>query len=230
MGGCTGAVMKEKVASRNLPERRALGESTPEPVMNFSMPSYLIGVGTVVGAVALGFGGGVVLTNSAVKDTPAQSRVDRLAHSDSAPARNNTPADDAPKIEARIVPITAPAQPVQPGAAEATQAAVAPVPQTAAPQTQQAATVANPADQPGAAESNGRDDRERLARQQRVQRRAERRKYYAQQKARAQAVARMRQPQFEDGQSAKPELAFERADDGFNFFGRPSSPSPADHN
>jgi hypothetical protein len=39
--------------------------------MPFSMTTYFAGVGTVVGALALGFGGGIVLTNTAIKDTPA---------------------------------------------------------------------------------------------------------------------------------------------------------------
>ena len=47
--------------------------------MPFSLPSYLLGVGTVVGALAFGFGGGVLLTKTAIKDTPvAETRVERV--------------------------------------------------------------------------------------------------------------------------------------------------------
>ena len=48
--------------------------------MPFSMTTYFAGVGTVVGALALGFGGAVVLTNTAIKDTPAgPTRIERYA-------------------------------------------------------------------------------------------------------------------------------------------------------
>ena len=48
--------------------------------MRFSMNSYLLGVGTVVGALTFGFGGGILLTKTAIKDTPAgPSRIERAA-------------------------------------------------------------------------------------------------------------------------------------------------------
>jgi len=48
--------------------------------MRFSMNSYLLGVGTVVGALAFGFGGGILLTKTAIKDSPAgPSRIERAA-------------------------------------------------------------------------------------------------------------------------------------------------------
>src|SRR5258707_11346500 len=49
-----------------------------ETTMPFSLSSYLLGVGTVVGALAFGFGGGVLLTKTAMKDTPAETRVERV--------------------------------------------------------------------------------------------------------------------------------------------------------
>jgi hypothetical protein len=58
--------------------------------MPFSLGSYLLGVGTVVGALAFGFGGGLLLTHTAIKESPAaQTRVERLAraHSNTAAAR-----------------------------------------------------------------------------------------------------------------------------------------------
>ena len=63
--------------------------------MPFSLGSYLLGVGTVVGALAFGFGGGLLLTHTAMKESPAaQTRVERLAR-----AHSNTPA-------ARQAPVT----------------------------------------------------------------------------------------------------------------------------
>ena len=52
--------------------------------MPFSMGSYLLGVGTVVGALAFGFGGGVLLTHTAIKESSAgQTKVERLARAGS---------------------------------------------------------------------------------------------------------------------------------------------------
>jgi hypothetical protein len=63
--------------------------------MPFSLSSYLIGVGTVVGALAFGFGGGVLLTNTAMKDTPpGQTRLERVARAEPQPAAA-TPAQAA---------------------------------------------------------------------------------------------------------------------------------------
>jgi hypothetical protein len=55
--------------------------------MPFSLYSYLLGVGTVVGALAFGFGGGVLLTNTAMKENPAgPTRMERVARAEPAPA------------------------------------------------------------------------------------------------------------------------------------------------
>jgi hypothetical protein len=55
--------------------------------MPFSLGSYLLGVGTVVGALAFGFGGGVLLTHTAMNETPAKStRVERVARSEPEPS------------------------------------------------------------------------------------------------------------------------------------------------
>jgi hypothetical protein len=47
--------------------------------MPLSLGSYLLGVGTVVGALAFGFGGGVLLTHTAMKQSPSagHTRVER---------------------------------------------------------------------------------------------------------------------------------------------------------
>src|SRR6478736_2685632 len=95
-----------------------VNRKTPMP---FSLPSYLLGVGTVVGALAFGFGGGVLLTKTAMKDTPgAETRVERVKRADSpsvaprpvetvdtkATAAPPPPPESAP-------PAAAPASPVQ---------------------------------------------------------------------------------------------------------------------
>jgi hypothetical protein len=70
-----------------------------EANMPFSLSSYLIGVGTVVGALVFGFGGGVVLTHTAMNENPAgQTRVERVAR-----AEPEAPA--APQVQAgRVAP------------------------------------------------------------------------------------------------------------------------------
>jgi len=102
--------------------------------MPFSLGSYLLGVGTVVGALAFGFGGGLLLTHTAMKESPAgHTRVERLARAESdtpgarrVPAAQNTPAanraaaasdqvttpnQDHPARVAAIKPDEAPEQP-----------------------------------------------------------------------------------------------------------------------
>jgi hypothetical protein len=70
-----------------------------EANMPFCLGSYLLGVGTVVGALAFGFGGGLLLTHTAMKESPtAQTRVERLArvHSNTAAARQAPVTQIAP--------------------------------------------------------------------------------------------------------------------------------------
>ena len=100
--------------------------------MPFSLGSYLLGVGTVVGALAFGFGGGLLLTHTAMKESPAgQTRVERLARAESdtrrargaqiTPASNRaaaasdqvtTPDQDHPASVGAIKPDAAPEQPL----------------------------------------------------------------------------------------------------------------------
>jgi hypothetical protein len=62
---------------------RAFVLRTVEANMPLSFGSYMLGIGTVVGALAFGFGGGVLLTNTAMKESPAgQTRVERLARTE----------------------------------------------------------------------------------------------------------------------------------------------------
>src|ERR1043165_7121180 len=86
--------------------------------MPFSMTSYFLGVGTVVGALALGFGGGIVLTKTAIKDNPAPSRVERLAKAEPLPS----PPQAAPMVtEAKAVPVPRADPPAEPAHVAATE-------------------------------------------------------------------------------------------------------------
>ena len=94
--------------------------------MRFSMNSYLLGVGTVVGALAFGFGGGILLTKTAIKESPAgPSRIERVARPEPASAQVQV-------TEARAVPVPradpAPAVQPVPEPAPQVQAAVEPKP------------------------------------------------------------------------------------------------------
>ncbi len=202
--------------------------------MNFSMPSYLIGVGTVVGAIAVGFGGGVILTNSAVKEAATPARVERVAHPDVPPAKivarvenakvdanapagaaNASPAMDNTQTPVTVIPLDAKASsaPLAPQTADQSVA-----PNSAAPVQQ---VLASDSEQVSAGEAE---------RQRRAEKRLQRKRLQAERRAKAQAVAKMRQQQFEvREQQARPELAFERDDDsGLNFFGRSNPPQTAD--
>src|ERR1700680_810072 len=85
---------------------RAFASVNAEITMPFSLSSYLLGVGTVVGALAFGFGGGVLLTKTAMKDSPmAETRVERIKRADS-------PSTPQQPVEAKATP--APAEPPPP--------------------------------------------------------------------------------------------------------------------
>jgi hypothetical protein len=105
--------------------------------MPLALNSYLLGVGTVVGALAFGFGGGVLLTHTAMEESPAgQTRVERFARVEPEP---KTPA--------------APQAPAAPVTATLDQAAVAPNQVTTPDQSHPASVVAikqdaAPAEQP----------------------------------------------------------------------------------
>jgi type IV secretory pathway VirB10-like protein len=208
--------------------------------MRFSMNSYLLGVGTVVGALAFGFGGGILLTKTAIKDTPAgPSRIERAARQEPAPA-----APPVQVTEARAIPVP------RPEPAPAAQPAPEPAPIQAAaepkPEAKPVAEAARPepvkaaepvrqveasrqaerqAEQPvkqadapkqieqreTVQETTAREQRRAEREQRRAERRIARERYYADRKARAVAYARVRQRPIEIQElPARPELAFER--------------------
>jgi type IV secretory pathway VirB10-like protein len=194
-----------------------------EATMRFSMNSYLLGVGTVVGALAFGFGGGILLTKTAIKDTPTgPSRIERAARQEPAPA-----APPVQVTEARPVPVPrpdpAPAAQPAPEPAPLIQAAADPKPfaEAAKPEPVKAAEPVRQVEAPKQAERQAERQAEQPVKQadapkqieqresvqettaraqrraEREQRRAERRiaqeRYYAERKARAAAYARVRQ-------------------------------------
>src|SRR3954468_1688954 len=82
--------------------------------MPFSMMSYFLGVGTVVGALAFGFGGGVLLTKTAIKDTPTgASRIERAARAEPVPSPQVTEAKavSQPRAEPTVQASAEPSQP-----------------------------------------------------------------------------------------------------------------------
>jgi hypothetical protein len=225
--------------------------------MRFSMNSYLLGVGTVVGALAFGFGGGILLTRTAIKESPAgPSRIERVARPEPAPPQVQV-------TEARAVPVPRadPAPAVQPppepppqvqAAAEPKSVAEAkPVAEAARPEpakapepvrqvdaSRQAEQPVKQADAPKQIERQeavpGTRDLRRAEREQRrAERRMERERYYAERKVRAMDYARTRQRPIEiQEQPSRPELAFERDEPRPNLFeglfGRPAEAAPAE--
>src|ERR1035437_320456 len=106
--------MIANVCVRNLSRDSRVRLRTLEVTMPFSMTTYFAGVGTVVGALAFGFGGGVVLTNTAIKDTPAgPMRIERVMRSEPIAALQVVEAkaipmpsvDPAPAVKPALEPI-----------------------------------------------------------------------------------------------------------------------------
>ena len=208
--------------------------------MPFSLSSYLLGVGTVVGALAFGFGGGVLLTKTAMKDSPmAETRVERIKRADSpstpqqpveakaTPAPAEPPPGSAPEVQASTEPPKPVAEAPQPAEPAKAAASVPPTePATAAapiPQTEPA----KPADQ----SIKSAEQREAELRKAEA-RKIERQKRYAERKARAMAEARTRQRQWQEQaepsgaevvfeRSSRPALAFEREEPRFKPFDIP---------
>jgi type IV secretory pathway VirB10-like protein len=185
--------------------------------MPFSMTTYFAGVGTVVGALALGFAAGDVLTSTAVKDTPAGStRIERVKRSEpiSAPQVIEAKAipmpsvDPAPAIRPAVEPPVIQPQPV-----------VAEIPK----ETQRAKEV-----EPKQAELAKQAEQTEADQRKAAERKIDRQKRYAERKAREVATTRMKQRQLEEqGEPAKPELAYDRAEEPhFSLFESRNAPLP----
>jgi hypothetical protein len=223
------------------------GKTIQEAAMRFSMNSYLLGVGTVVGALAFGFGGGILLTKTAIKDSPAgPSRIERVARPepvspqvqmteakaipvprpDPAPAVQ-PPPEPAPQAQAAMEPKpVSEAKPVVEAARP--EPANAPVRQVDAPRQVegQAEQPVKQADAPkqieqreASREMTARELRRAEREQRRADRRMERERYYSERRARGTDYARMRQRPIEiQEQPERPGLAFEREEPRPNLF------------
>jgi hypothetical protein len=75
--------------------------------MSFNPISYFAGIGTVSAAIAIGFGGGIMLTTSAYKPEP-QNRVERVASNKPLPAPS-APQATAPAVQAASAVAATPA-------------------------------------------------------------------------------------------------------------------------
>jgi hypothetical protein len=228
--------------------------------MPFSLSSYLLGVGTVVGALAFGFGGGVLLTKTAMKDTPvAETRVERAKRADS-PSAAPQPVETVdmkampapPPLAEPAPPVTAPPSPVQasnePPKSEPFNKTESPEPIAEVPKPAQPARAAElpPQTEPTTpAEQSSKFAEQREAELRKAEaRKIERQRRDAERKAKAMAMTRAKQRQFEEQpEPSRPEyvferssrraLAFEREEPRFNsldipLFGRSREFSPID--
>jgi hypothetical protein len=219
-----------------------------ETTMPFSLSSYLLGVGTVVGALAFGFGSGVLLTKTAMKDSStAETRVERVkrAETSSAPQQPvetvDTKATPGPPPSAEpVTQAAAPASPVQ--ASTGPPGAEPPKPIAEAPKPADPATTAQSPAPPALARPA--QESTPSAEQRAEARKIERQKRDAERKAKATALAKAKQRQFEEQpepsrreyvyeRSSRPALALEREESRFNpfdipLFGRSREFSPID--
>jgi outer membrane biosynthesis protein TonB len=194
--------------------------------MPFSMTTYFAGVGTVVGALALGFGGAVVLTNTAIKDTPAgPTRIERVMRSEPIAALQVVEAKAIPMPSVDPAPAVKPA--LEPVPVVQALPAVAEVPKGTQP--------AKEVEQPKQVELAKQKEAEQS---KAAERKIDRQRRYAERKAGEVATTRVKQRQLEEqGESAKPELAYDRVEEPhFNLFeslsapllDRPSDVAPVD--
>ncbi len=203
--------------------------------MPFSLSSYLLGVGTVVGALAFGFGGGVLLTKTAMKDTPAETRVERVKRAEQPSALPQPvetvdtkampepqPAGPAPATAAPAPPVQASTEPAKTGPSKPVAEAPKPAePVRAAESTAQAEPVSaaqpTPRTEPaGAAQSTPQTEPARPVGQNQAEllkaeaRKIQRQKRDAERKAKA--MARAKQRQFEEQpEPAGPDYVYERS-------------------
>ncbi len=191
--------------------------------MPFSLSSYLLGVGTVVGALAFGFGGGVLLTKTAMKDTPAETRVERVKRAEQPSALPQPvetvdtkampepqPAGPAPAAAAPTPPVQASTEPAKTEPSKPVAEAPKPAePVRAAESTAQAEPVsaAQPTPQTEPAKPAGQNQAELLKAEAR---KIQRQKHDAERKAKA--MARAKQRQFEgQPETASPDYVYERS-------------------
>jgi hypothetical protein len=185
---------------RNLSRDPRVRFRTLEVTMPFSMTTYFAGVGTVVAALALGLGGGIVLTSTAIKNTPAgPTRVERVARPEPIAAPSQV-------IEAKAISLP----PVDPAPAIKPVSAIQPVVAEVPKETQPAKEV----EQPKQAELTKQTEQKEAEQRRAIERRIDRHKRYAERKAREVATNRMKQRQLEQqGEPARPEQAYDRVEE-----------------
>jgi hypothetical protein len=155
--------------------------------MPFSMTTYFAGVGTVVGALAVGFGGAVVLTTAAVKDTPAgPTRIERVMRAE--------PIAALQVVEAKAIPMPS----VDP--APAVKSAVGPVPMIQ-PEPLVAEIPKEPlhqVEQPNQVELTKPAEQKDAGQRKAAERKIDRQKRYAERKAGEVGTTKMKQRQSEE--------------------------------
>jgi hypothetical protein len=208
--------------------------------MPFSLGSYLLGVGTVVGAVALGFGGGSLMTNTAVKETVAGAiRTDRVARAEPQPAKptqrkenakeSSTPAAPSAQPDSAIAAQAAtlqpdagkqaeaakPREPAKPDAAHAVQAA------TSQPGALKEAEGAKAREAAKQGEAANQREETTPAQKKAVERKFGRQKRYAERKDRSFARSGSNQRPWEDEAQDEPErrhFVYDRREPRFELF------------
>jgi hypothetical protein len=205
-------------------------------IMPFSVSSYILGVGTVVGALAVGFGGGALLTNTVMKEHPAgPTRVERVARSEPVPAQqaanvpvaspqeNPAPPAQAPSVD-RDQAQAVQAPPAQPAAAPAPAPAVQAEPPK--PDVQREAerakdpAPAQPVEQARQPEQAKQAESKEAEQRKTAERKGERQKRYAERKLREITIARMRPRRLEVVE--EPEVVVsEPQERHFDLFGTP---------
>jgi hypothetical protein len=222
---------------------------TVEANMPFSLGSYLLGVGTVVGALAFGFGGGVLLTNTAMKESPAgPTRLERLSRAEPEPSAapptptaqttlsSNQPAATPNPVTAldqehpaSVAAIKQDAPPAQQAAAvrtdpvPASQAEPPPEPDAASKPEQDTPVPAKQAagePQPPKEIEQTERTKAKPVESRETDRRAERSRRYAERRQRDIVAPRMRQQRFEVQEEPAQEIVVSRPpEQHFDLFG-----------
>jgi cell division protein FtsN len=215
--------------------------------MPFSLGSYLLGVGTVVGALAFGFGGGVLLTHTAMNETPAKStRVERVARAEPEPSASPQASGTQAAAQASVpAQVTAPDQAAlatrQVAAPDQVPAAQAETPKPdatgnalpdasgkteAAKQPEPAKQATNEARPPKQIEPTERTESKPAESREATDRKPERAKRYADRRFRDNAAPRAKQ-RIEVQEAPVPEVIVSRPPEQHfdlfgGFFGRPA--------
>jgi hypothetical protein len=135
---------------------RLLGETVEILTMSFNPVSYFAGIGTVFVAIAVGFGGGLLMTNSVHNPDPP-NRVERVASS--APLVSPTTPTPPNTAQASTTPVVAPAPAPNPSASATSVATATPQvgPPSSPPQASTSSQRAVPQQPPSAEVARAND-------------------------------------------------------------------------